>query len=118
MPHPFDPLRHRLQENALEELAAEGLIDVIETLNAKTSLDHLNEEAAAAARRLGLSAGAGSDAHVPEAIGAAFVEMGEFEGRDGFLRALMSGQITGHHFDGARPWRTRVVPSTSGFEAL
>lgn len=113
VPHPFDPMRHRLEQGALEQLAADGLIDVIEARNAKTSLEHLNEEAVAAAKRLDMAAGAGSDAHVPDAIGAAFVEMGDFVSRDEFLGALRHGEIVGHHFDGARPWQTRVVPSLS-----
>jgi len=112
LPHPYDPLRHRIDPKALERLAAEGLVDLIEARNAKTSLEHLNEEAAAAARRWGLAAGAGSDAHVPEAVGAAYVEMADFEGVAGFLRAVAGGRVVGHHFDHARPWRQRIVPST------
>jgi predicted metal-dependent phosphoesterase TrpH len=118
VPHPFDPLRHGLQRAALEELAADGLIDVIEAMNAKTSLGHLNEEAATAARRLGITAGAGSDSHVPDAIGAAFVEVDDFGTSDELLRSLGDGLIVGHHFDSARPWRTRVVPSTSQVSAF
>jgi predicted metal-dependent phosphoesterase TrpH len=113
VPHPFDPLRHRLKPAVLDELAAEGLIDVIEARNAKTSLEHLSEEAGVAAERLGLCAGAGSDAHVPHAVGAAFVEMPDFATRDEFLASLRGGHIVGHHFDRARQWRERVVPSTS-----
>jgi len=112
VPHPYDPLRHRIDAQALEHLAAEGLVDVIEARNAKTSLDHLNEAAAETARRCGLAAGAGSDAHVPDAVGAAYVEVPDFEDAAGFLRALVQGRVVGHHFDSARPWRQRIVPST------
>ena len=94
-------------------LAADGLIDAIEALNAKTSLSHLNDQAAAVARELALPAGAGSDAHVPEALGAAYVEMPDFDGPQSFLDALREGVVVGHHFDRARPWRPRIVPSTS-----
>jgi predicted metal-dependent phosphoesterase TrpH len=111
VPHPFDPLRHRLTATAFERLAGEGLLDVVETLNAKTSLSHLNDEAADAAARLGLAAGAGSDAHVPEAIGSAYVEMPDFNDAGSFLAALRRGRCVGHHFDSARPWRARIVPS-------
>ena len=115
VPHPFDPLRHHLDEAAFEELAGEGLIDAIEVRNGKTSLEHLNERAAGAAVRLGLPGGAGSDAHVPEAVGAAYVEVDDFSDGASFLRSLRDGLVAGHHFDGSRPFRTRVVPSTSRF---
>jgi predicted metal-dependent phosphoesterase TrpH len=111
VPHPFDPMRHRLGLSSLEALASEGLVDAIEARNGKTSLESLNDEAASAAVRLGIAAGAGSDAHVPDAIGAAYVEMPAFEGPLEFLAGLRSGRVIGHHFDSARPWRARIVPS-------
>ena len=113
IPHPFDPVRHNLREAELRELAAEGLLDAVEAFNAKTSLAHLNEQAAALARELDLPAGAGSDAHVPEALGAAYVEMPDFDGPAEFLRSLRQAEVVGHHFDRARAWRPRIVPSTS-----
>jgi predicted metal-dependent phosphoesterase TrpH len=115
VPHPYDPLRHNLDEAVLEELAASGLVDVIEVRNGKTSLEHLNERAAHAATRLGLAAGAGSDAHVPEAVGSAYVEADEFSDAASFLRSLQSGLVIGHHFDGVRRFQSRVVPSTSRY---
>ena len=57
--------------------------------------------------------GAGSDAHVPDALGAAYVEMPDFDGPTEFLTSLARGRIVGHHWDGARPWRSRIVPSTA-----
>ncbi|HEV8063689.1 MAG TPA: PHP domain-containing protein [Acidimicrobiales bacterium] len=114
VPHPFDPMRHRLTDTALERLAANGLLDVVEVRNAKTSLEHLNSQALAFARRHDLACGAGSDAHVPDAIGAAYVEM-TWTGADAasFLTGLAVGRVIGHHFDSARPWRARIVPSVS-----
>jgi len=113
IPHPFDPVRHNLREAELRALAAGGLIDAIEAFNAKTSLSHLNEQAAALAVELDLPAGAGSDAHVPEALGAAYVEMPDFDGPVEFLASLGEAEVVGHHFDRARAWRPRIVPSTS-----
>ena len=113
VPHPFDALRRNLAEPALEDLVAEGLVDAIEVFNAKTSLPHLNERAAAFADEHTLAAGAGSDAHVPEAIGAAYVEMPDFDGPGDFLAKLAAGRVVGHHADPHRAWRPRIVPSTS-----
>jgi predicted metal-dependent phosphoesterase TrpH len=114
VPHPFDPMRRNLAQPALDALVADGLVDALEVLNAKTSLEHLNERAAAYADEHRLAAGAGSDAHVPDALGAAYVEMPDFDGPDDFLAKLPEGRIVGHHADPHRAWRPRIVPSTSG----
>ncbi|MEZ5215961.1 MAG: PHP domain-containing protein [Ilumatobacteraceae bacterium] len=112
VPHPFDPMRRNLAEPALDELVEAGLVDALEVLNAKTSLRSLNERAAAYAREHELLAGAGSDAHVPDALGAAYVQMPDFDGPQDFLVALASAQVVGHHWDLPRPWSPRIVPST------
>jgi predicted metal-dependent phosphoesterase TrpH len=111
VPHPFDPMRAALRPDALDELVGLGLVDAIEVRNAKTSLEHLNEAAAEFASHHGLAAGGGSDAHVPEAIGAAYVEMSSFEGPSDFLAKLRDGDVIGHFADPPRQWRARVVPS-------
>ncbi len=111
VPHPFDPMRRNLSEPALVELADAGLLDAVEVLNAKTSLRSLNERARAFAADRGLAAGAGSDAHVPEALGAAYVEMPDFDGPHDFLDKLGEAEVVGHHWDEPRRWRPRVVPS-------
>jgi hypothetical protein len=113
VPHPFDPMRARLRHDALAALADAGLIDAIEVRNAKTSLEHLNQRSATFAGERGILCGAGSDAHVPGALGAAFVEIPEFDDAPSFLRALGSGVVAGHHWDEPRPWRPRIVPSTT-----
>jgi predicted metal-dependent phosphoesterase TrpH len=113
VPHPFDPMRRNLSEAALAALTAGGLVDAIEAFNAKTSLRHVNDRAAAYAADHGLAAGAGSDAHVPDALGAAYVEMPDFDGPADFLAKLREGRIVGHHADPHRAWRPRIVPSTS-----
>jgi predicted metal-dependent phosphoesterase TrpH len=113
IPHPFDPMRRNLSEPALYALAEHDLIDAVEVLNAKTSLSHLNEQAAAFADTYELAAGAGSDAHVPLALGAAYVEMPDFDGPTDFLAKLRAGRVVGHHWDHPRPWSPRIVPSTT-----
>jgi predicted metal-dependent phosphoesterase TrpH len=114
IPHPFDPMRRNLQEHALTELADLALIDAVEVRNAKTSLETLNQRAADFADLHGLAAGAGSDAHVPDALGAAFVEMDDFDGPDSFLAGLHTATVVGHHWDQPRRWAPRIVPSTTG----
>ncbi len=115
VPHPFDPMRAALAPEALSALVEDGLVDAIEARNAKTSLEHLNRRAAALAARSGLAAGAGSDAHVPDALGAAYVEMADFDGPATFLPALTGGSVVGHHCDPPRRWRPRIVPSTRAY---
>jgi predicted metal-dependent phosphoesterase TrpH len=111
VPHPFDPVRHALREPVLRRLCADGSIDALEVLNAKVSLDHLNARAGALAAETGLPGGAGSDAHDPAALGAAYVEMADFDGPTDFLAKLPAGRIVGHRFDRARGWTPRIIPS-------
>lgn len=113
VPHPFDPTKRHLTETALYELTELGLVDAIEVFNAKTSLPSLNARAAVFAESFDLAAGAGSDAHVPLALGSAYVEMPDFDGPADFLEKLRCARPVGHHWDQHRPWRARVVPSTS-----
>src|SRR5262249_39114482 len=113
IPHPFDPMRRNLAEVAMRELADAGLIDALEVINAKTSLQSLNAKAAEFAAEYDIARGAGSDAHVPLALGAAYVEMPDFDGPPDFRAKLRRGRVVGHHWDLARAWTPRVVPSTS-----
>ena len=112
VPHPFDPTRNALREDVLRELAEAGLLDAIEVFNGKVSLQHLNRRAAEFAAEFDLAGGAGSDAHIPDALGAAFIEMPEFSTSAEFLLGLRQGVVRGHHYDRARIWRPRIVPST------
>jgi len=94
LPHPFDTLRRiRLSEAELDKLAAD--IDIIEVFNARSPLLQSSHKARAFADKHGLAGCAGSDAHSPVEIGRAYVRMPEFEDKEGYLRALREGQITG-----------------------
>lgn len=110
VPHPFDPMRHALKEPVLRELCDAGEVDAIEVFNAKVGLDHLNDAAVALAAEFGLPGGAGSDAHDPLAVGAAYVEVPDFDGPAGFLDALRRGRVAGHRFDRPRDFVPRVIP--------
>lgn len=112
IPHPYDPTRHCLREDALDNLLDAGLVDGLEVFNAKTSLQSLNARAADVARARDLPGGAGSDAHVAEGLGAAYLEMPDFDGPASMLAAMREGRVVGHHWDGHRAWRPRIVPST------
>jgi len=111
VPHPFDPLRRNLTEASLIEITGLGLVDAIEAHNSKTSLKSLNVKAAEFGNEHHLALGAGSDAHVPLALGSAYMEMPDFDGPTDFLQKLRHGRIVGHHWDEARPWSARIVPS-------
>ena len=89
IPHPFDPMRRNLAEPALYDLAERGLIDAVEVINAKTSLESLNRRARLFAEEFDLAPGAGSDAHVPLAVGAAYVEMPDFHDATSFMASLL-----------------------------
>ncbi|HVM39778.1 MAG TPA: PHP domain-containing protein [Acidimicrobiia bacterium] len=110
VPHPFDPVRRCLHEDTLLELCGEGLVDAVEVFNAKVSLDSLNDRAAALAGEYALAGGAGSDAHDPAAIGAAYVEMPDFDGPADFLARLRDGRVVGHRFDRPRAFVPRIIP--------
>jgi predicted metal-dependent phosphoesterase TrpH len=106
-------MRRNLSEPVLDALIDAGMVDALEVINAKTSLRSLNERAASTAATHRLAAGAGSDAHVPDAIGAAYVEMPDFDGPKDFLDKLRLGQPFGHHWDEPRPWSARVLPGST-----
>jgi predicted metal-dependent phosphoesterase TrpH len=111
LPHPYDPGRSSLG-TAASRLCADGLADVVEVFNAKIEDQALNERAADLAARCGMPGGAGSDAHDPEGIGAAYLEMPDFDGPADFLTALRSAHVRGEY----RPHAVRYArrPAASG----
>jgi len=111
IPHPFDPMRNCLRPHEIDLLVEHDLVDAIEGRNAKTSLESLNQQAVDYGHANGLVVGGGSDAHVPDAFGAAVVEMPDFTDPASFLAAMAQGRIVGHHFDQPRAWKPRIVPS-------
>jgi hypothetical protein len=100
VPHPFDPGRSSLGR-VLPGLCEEGAVDVIEVFNAKTSDGALNRQSADLAKSFGLPGGAGSDAHDAPGVGAAYLEMPDFDGPAAFLAGLADAHVTGEFRDHA-----------------
>jgi predicted metal-dependent phosphoesterase TrpH len=106
IPHPFDMFRGSgLGGKMLEEVV--GQIDVVEAFNARSPLLRSSAKAQAFAEKYGIAKSAGSDAHTPDEIGDAYIEMPEFDGGDDFLQALARGRLFGRrtsplvHFNSA-----------------
>ncbi len=95
IPHPFGVLGRRgFNSKMIEEIVEE--IDIIEVFNSRTPFLWYLAKAQAFAQKYGIPKSAGSDAHTPNEIGNAYVEMPEFNGRDDFLNALVKANICGH----------------------
>jgi predicted metal-dependent phosphoesterase TrpH len=103
LPHPYDPARGSVGA-AADRLCAVGMADIVEVFNAKIADQDLNARAADLAARWGLPGAAGSDAHDPAGIGAAFLEMPDFDGPAEFLAALASARVTGQYRGHAPPF--------------
>jgi hypothetical protein len=97
LPHPFDPGRSTLKPAISERLCSAGITDVVEVFNAKIEEQDFNRQAAMLAARYDLPGGAGSDAHDPEGIGAAYLEMPDFDGPADFLAALRQASVVGEY---------------------
>jgi predicted metal-dependent phosphoesterase TrpH len=108
VPHPFDQVRSSLGA-VLPRLCEQGDVDVIEVFNAKIADQALNDQAAALAATYGLPGGAGSDAHDQDGVGAAYLEMPDFDGPEGFLAALPRARITGEYRPHAVRYPRRVI---------
>src|SRR6185437_14292209 len=100
VPHPFDQVRSSLGA-VLPALCAEGAVDVIEVFNAKIADPALNARARSLARSFGLPGGAGSDAHDAPGVGAAYLDMPDFDGPASFLAGLAEARVTGEFRDHA-----------------
>lgn len=109
-PHPFDPARSSLG-GVLPGMCADGSVDIIEVFNAKISDQAQNDQAASVANTFGLPGGAGSDAHDAPGVGAAYLEMPDFDGPAGFLAALAAARVAGEFRGHAPRYPRRVTGS-------
>jgi len=91
VPHPFDALRTTPSYRALVDNLHR--IDVIETYNAKVALSSFNLSAERFAAKYNIVAGAGSDAHVVQALGTAMIRMPRFDDPHSFMAALWEADI-------------------------
>lgn len=98
LPHPLDRTRPSLSAAAIDRVVDD--LDVVEIFNARSSAD-ANRVASELCRTLGALPAAGSDAHSPRDIGAAFVEMDHFTGAEDFVMKLKHAVIV------TRPHRLR-----------
>lgn len=106
VPHPFDTLRgNPLSPDALDRLVRQGLVDMIEGLNARITRPEDNDAALRYAQSYGLPVTAGSDAHSYAEIGTAWMELRPFDGPRDFVEAVREGRLCG----GLSPWPVHFV---------
>src|SRR6187551_2504592 len=91
VPHPFDRMHSIPAPATLHHHLPE--IDVLEVYNARLLFDGYNEEALRFARKYGLLAGAGSDAHVLQGVGTGALRMRRFDGPEEFLLSLRTATV-------------------------
>jgi len=91
VPHPFDRLHAVPDPRTLHRHL--GDIDVLEVYNARLLFEGYNDEALRFARKYGITAGAGSDAHVLQGVGTGAVRMRAFEDAEEFLLSLRTAEI-------------------------
>lgn len=91
LPHPFDRMHAIPFPATLHRHLHE--IDVLEVYNARLLFEGYNDEAVRFARKYGLPAGAGSDAHVLQGVGTGALRMRAFEGPEEFLLSLRTAEV-------------------------
>jgi predicted metal-dependent phosphoesterase TrpH len=91
LPHPFDRMHAIPFPATLHRHLHE--IDVLEVYNARLLFEGYNDEAVRFARKYGLPAGAGSDAHVLQGVGTGALRLRAFEGPEEFMLSLRSAEV-------------------------
>ena len=91
VPHPFDRLHAIPSPETLHRHLPD--IDVLEVYNARLLFESFNDEALRFARKYGLLAGAGSDAHVLQGVGTGALRLRRFDGPEEFLLALRTAEV-------------------------
>ncbi len=94
IPHPFDTLRLSASRDSLFE-SLMPQVDIVEVFNARSLSPSSTDKAWQLAHKYSKPASAGSDAHSPQEIGNAYVEMPHFDGKEDFIASLEQGRIAG-----------------------
>ncbi len=95
VPHPCDSLRGSAIGEA-NLLSIIEHVDAVEVWNARCLRAGDNDRALAIARQYGKLATAGSDAHTPGEVGAAYVELPPFGNADEMRASLAQARVIGH----------------------
>jgi predicted metal-dependent phosphoesterase TrpH/glycosyltransferase involved in cell wall biosynthesis len=93
VPHPFDRLHSVPDYEHLLRVVDD--VDAIEIFNPRIAIPAWNEEAVRFAGKYRIPGGAGTDAHVAQALGAVRVRMHDFDGPDEFLESLRDAEVVG-----------------------
>ncbi len=91
VPHPFDRMHSVPDYRHLLDVLDE--IDAIEIFNPRIAIPEFNEEAVRFAAKYRITAGAGSDAHVPQGLGSVRIRMRDFDGAEEFLESLRDADV-------------------------
>ncbi len=90
--HPFDHMRSAvLEDHAREEIWEQ--IDIVETFNSRSAFRWSDWKAAKFAKKKGILAGVGSDAHARYELGMAYVIIEPFDSAGDFLTKLADAEI-------------------------
>jgi predicted metal-dependent phosphoesterase TrpH/glycosyltransferase involved in cell wall biosynthesis len=93
VPHPFDRLHSVPDYEHLLRVVDD--VDAIEVFNPRIAIPAWNEEAVRFAGKYRIPGGAGTDAHVAQALGAVRVRMHDFDGPEEFLESLRDAEVVG-----------------------
>lgn len=93
--HPFDLHREGWKMADLMEITP--LVDAIEVFNAHCFSHQSNEQAQRYAKENRLAGTAGSDAHMADEIGLAYVQLPEFGNADELRKVIQHGSVVGNY---------------------
>jgi PHP domain/Glycosyl transferases group 1 len=93
VPHPFDRLHSVPDYEHLLKVVDD--VDAIEIFNPRIAIAAWNEEAVRFAAKYRIPGGAGTDAHVAQALGSVRIRMRDFDGPDEFLASLRDADVLG-----------------------
>ncbi|RPJ60047.1 MAG: phosphotransferase [Dehalococcoidia bacterium] len=93
IPHPYDWIRPSAFRNRSKLESVAELADIIEVFNARSMFPGIENKSRDLATRHHKVMSCGSDAHSPQEIGYATVEMTDFNTKEDFLLALSNGKL-------------------------